>query len=107
MNKRWNLLFQHYIFRITDETVADYLFNSLRICFFFATAIAVAWWSIQLPSNDFPVMAEITVKGEESRVTWNFQKFMIDEGGTLVGYVPPWRKLNVKRLYRGSLQNNE
>ncbi|MCK4879642.1 MAG: glutathione peroxidase [Bacteroidales bacterium] len=64
----------------------------------------------------FPVMAKITVKGEqkhslykwlteasengveESRVTWNFQKFMIDEGGTLVGHVPPWRKPECKEI---------
>jgi len=58
----------------------------------------------------FPVMARISVKGEdmhplyrwltqasengveESRVAWNFQKYMIDEGGTLVGHVPPIKK---------------
>lgn len=64
----------------------------------------------------FPVMAKISVKGEEkhplykwlteasengveeSRVTWNFQKFMIDEGGTLVGHIPPRKKPECKKL---------
>lgn len=55
----------------------------------------------------FPMMAKISVKGEDMHplyqwltqkdqngvmdapVTWNFQKFMIDEKGHLVGMVPP------------------
>ncbi len=58
----------------------------------------------------FPMMSKISVKGEEihplykwlteasengledSRVTWNFQKYMIDENGDLVGHVPPRKK---------------
>lgn len=64
----------------------------------------------------FPVMAKITVKGddmhplyrwltqasengiEESRVLWNFQKYMIDEGGTLVGHVSPVKKPDCKEI---------
>jgi glutathione peroxidase len=64
----------------------------------------------------FPVMAKITVKGdemhplyrwltqasengiEESRVTWNFQKYMIDGGGTLVGHVSPIKKPDCKEI---------
>jgi len=64
----------------------------------------------------FPVMAKITVKGdemhplyrwltqasengvEESRVAWNFQKYMIDEGGTLVGHVSPIKKPDCKEI---------
>lgn len=58
----------------------------------------------------FPMMAKVTVKGEEqhplyrwltsksengledSRVAWNFQKYMIDESGALVGHVAPRKK---------------
>ncbi len=55
----------------------------------------------------FPMMSKISVKGDDmhplykwltskelngvmnSKVTWNFQKYMIDESGRLVGKVPP------------------
>jgi glutathione peroxidase len=58
----------------------------------------------------FPMMSKISVKGddmhplykwltqasengvEDSRVAWNFQKYMIDEQGALVGSVPPRKK---------------
>ena len=64
----------------------------------------------------FPVMAKISVKGEgkhplykwlteasengveESRVGWNFQKYLIDEGGTLVGNVPARKKPECKEI---------
>jgi len=58
----------------------------------------------------FPMMSKIRVKGEEqhplykwlteasengvedSSVSWNFQKYMIDENGNLVGHIPPRKK---------------
>jgi glutathione peroxidase len=58
----------------------------------------------------FPMMAKISVKGdsihpvykwlteksengvEDSKVAWNFQKYLIDEEGRLVGHVPPRKK---------------
>lgn len=58
----------------------------------------------------FPMMAKISVKGkdqhplyhwltkkeenglENSKVAWNFQKYMIDEEGRLVGHVTPRKK---------------
>ena len=58
----------------------------------------------------FPMMEKITVKGdkihplyrwltteeengfEDSKVSWNFQKYMIDPNGALVGYVAPKMK---------------
>ena len=58
----------------------------------------------------FPMMSKIAVKGEEihplykwlteasengledSKVSWNFQKYMIDENGILIGHVPPRKK---------------
>ncbi len=58
----------------------------------------------------FPMMAKISVKGKEmhpvykwltskeengvmdSKVGWNFQKYMIDENGRLVGYAKPKEK---------------
>ena len=58
----------------------------------------------------FPMMSKISVKGKDmdpiyqwlttkaengvmdAPVTWNFQKFMIDENGNLVGTVPPKEK---------------
>lgn len=64
----------------------------------------------------FPVMAKISVKGgeihplynwltrasengvEDSRVTWNFQKYMIDEKGKLVGNVAPIKKPDTKKI---------
>ena len=64
----------------------------------------------------FPMMAKITVKGEEmhpiyrwlttksengledSRVAWNFQKYMIDEKGNLVGHIPPRKKPDSKDI---------
>ena len=64
----------------------------------------------------FPMMAKITVKGEEihplykwlttasengvsdSRVAWNFQKYMIDESGHLVGHVPPRKKPECREI---------
>jgi glutathione peroxidase len=64
----------------------------------------------------FPMMSKITVKGEEmhplykwlteeaengvedSKVAWNFQKYMIDEEGNLVGHVPPRKKPGCKEI---------
>lgn len=64
----------------------------------------------------FPMMSKITVKGEEihplykwltleaengledSKVTWNFQKYLIDEEGKLVGHVPPRKKPDTKEI---------
>ena len=64
----------------------------------------------------FPMMSKISVKGddiaplykwlteasengvEDSRVTWNFQKYMIDEHGNLVGHVPPRKKPDCKEI---------
>lgn len=64
----------------------------------------------------FPMMSKINVKGEEihpvyrwltdasengvedSRVAWNFQKYMIDEQGALVGHVPPRKKPYCKEI---------
>jgi glutathione peroxidase len=58
----------------------------------------------------FPMMSKISVKGddihplykwltekaengvESSKVTWNFQKYMIDEEGNLVGHLSPRKK---------------
>ena len=58
----------------------------------------------------FPMMAKISVKGkqkhplyqwltkasenglEDSKVSWNFQKYMIDENGKLVGHFSPKKK---------------
>lgn len=64
----------------------------------------------------FPMMSKISVKGddqhplykwltsksdnglENSTVTWNFQKYMIDEEGQLVGHFPPKTKPDNKKL---------
>lgn len=64
----------------------------------------------------FPMMSKITVKGDEihplykwlteaaengledSKVSWNFQKYMIDENGMLVGNVPPRKKPDCKEI---------
>jgi glutathione peroxidase len=66
----------------------------------------------------FPMMSKIKIKGEEmhplykwltrasengvedSKVRWNFQKYMIDEGGMLVGHVPPQKRPNSKEIIR-------
>ena len=64
----------------------------------------------------FPVMARIQIKGEkmhplykwlteasengveESKVSWNFQKYMINEGGLLLGNVAPWKKPECREI---------
>jgi glutathione peroxidase len=64
----------------------------------------------------FPMMSKIEVKGEEihplyqwltqasengledSEVAWNFQKYMIDEHGMLIGHVPPEKKPDCKKI---------
>jgi len=64
----------------------------------------------------FPMMSKISVKGddqhplylwltsksqngvEDSKVTWNFQKYMIDEEGQLVGHFAPTLKPGNKKL---------
>ncbi len=64
----------------------------------------------------FPMMSKIIVKGdkinplykwltnrsqngvEDSKVTWNFQKYMIDEDGRLVGHVAPRKKPDCEEI---------
>lgn len=64
----------------------------------------------------FPMMSKISVKGDDidplyqwlttkeengvmdAPVTWNFQKFMIDENGHLVGMVPPGDSPTVEKI---------
>ncbi|HKJ96520.1 MAG TPA: glutathione peroxidase [Thermoplasmataceae archaeon] len=64
----------------------------------------------------FPMMSKIVVKGsnmhplykwltdssengvEDSRVAWNFQKYMINEDGSLEGHVPPIKKPNCRKI---------
>lgn len=64
----------------------------------------------------FPMMEKVDVKGdsaapvykwltakeqngvEGSSVKWNFQKYMIDENGFLVGHVPSYKKPNCARI---------
>jgi len=64
----------------------------------------------------FPVMAKIHIKGEEmhplykwlteasengveeSKVSWNFQKYMINEGGLLLGNVAPWKRPECREI---------
>lgn len=64
----------------------------------------------------FPMMSKISVKGDSihplykwltdkelngvlsTKVTWNFQKFMIDENGDLIDFVSPQKKPNTKEI---------
>jgi len=64
----------------------------------------------------FPMMSKIVVKGddkhplykwlteaaengvEDSRVSWNFQKYLIDENGTLIGHIAPRKKPECKEI---------
>ena len=64
----------------------------------------------------FPMMSKISVKGndmapvyqfltkkelngvENSSVRWNFQKYLINEDGTLYDYYSPWRSPDVKGI---------
>ena len=73
----------------------------------------------------FPMMSKITVKGEgihpvykwltessengleDSKVSWNFQKYMIDEDGTLVGHVAPRKKPYNKEIISWLEKNDE
>ena len=63
-----------------------------------------------------PMMSKISVKGDSihplykwltdkelngvlsTKVTWNFQKFMIDENGDLIDFVSPQKKPNTKEI---------
>jgi glutathione peroxidase len=69
-------------------------------------------------SVTFPLMQKISVKGDsihpiyqwltskkengvmDSKVKWNFQKYLIDENGHLVDVVSPWRKPGCRRIQR-------
>jgi glutathione peroxidase len=64
----------------------------------------------------FPVMAKVAIKGEnkhplykwlteaakngveDSRVSWNFQKYMISEEGELLGHLAPWKKPDCRKI---------
>ncbi len=64
----------------------------------------------------FPMMEKISIKGEnphpvykwltsskengvlDAKVTWNFQKFMIDENGEIIDFVPPIKSVQSKRV---------
>lgn len=64
----------------------------------------------------FPLMSKIVIKGEnkhplyqwltqasengveDSKVLWNFQKYMIDEHGMLVGHVDPLKKPDCRKI---------
>lgn len=64
----------------------------------------------------FPMMSKISVKGDDmhplykwltskelngvmdSKVTWNFQKYMIDENGKLAGKVPPRKNPYTRKI---------
>jgi glutathione peroxidase len=64
----------------------------------------------------FPMMSKISVKGKDmhplyqwltskekngvkdSEVSWNFQKYLIDEKGNLVDFVPPREKPNSEKI---------
>ena len=64
----------------------------------------------------FPMMAKISVKGKDkhpiyewltqksengkfdAEVTWNFQKFMVDENGKLVDFVSPKEKPDCEKI---------
>ncbi len=64
----------------------------------------------------FPMMSRITIRGgemhplyrwltrasengvEDSKVAWNFQKYLIDEHGTLAGHLPPQKKPTCKEI---------
>jgi len=66
----------------------------------------------------FPLMAKISVKGNDmhplyqwltmksknglmdSEVTWNFQKYLIDENGNLVDMIPPKEKPNSDKVIK-------
>lgn len=66
----------------------------------------------------FPMMAKISVKGKDidplykwlteksengkfdAGIQWNFQKFMIDEDGNLVGFVSPREKPDVAKIIK-------
>jgi len=66
----------------------------------------------------FPMMAKVKVKGEEmhplykwltqaskngvedSKVKWNFQKYMIDESGMLVGHILPQKRPYSKEIIK-------
>ncbi len=71
----------------------------------------------------FPMMSKITVKGEEmhplykwltskelngfedSSVKWNFQKYLIDESGKLVGIIPPKNKPHTDEVLKFLAKN--
>ncbi len=55
-------------------------------------------------ANIHPIYKWLTKKSEnglmDSRMRWNFQKYLIDENGHLVDKVAPWRKPNCRKILK-------
>lgn len=80
------------------------------------TNAEIAEFCITKYGVSFPMMSKISVKGddkhplfkwlteasengvEDSKVAWNFQKYMVDEGGMLVGHIPPRKKPTCRKI---------
>ena len=69
------------------------------------------WKKFQLKAMIWPLFIRwLTSKKEngvkDSEVTWNFQKYLIDENGNLVEVLDPKEKVTSDKVMHGFLQNN-
>jgi glutathione peroxidase len=80
----------------TNDTIKAFCTRNYGVTFQMMSKISVKGDSMP------PLYKWLTKKSEngvmDAPVTWNFQKFMIDENGKLVGMVPPKQKPNCDKI---------
>ena len=80
----------------TNEEIAEFCQKNYGVTFPIMQKISVKG------DNMHPVYRWLTSKAEngrqDSKVTWNFQKYMIDETGNLVGYASPNEKPDSEKI---------
>jgi glutathione peroxidase len=71
----------------TEEEIKQFCESKYGVTFLMMSKISVKGKDIA------PVYQWLTEKSEngvvDAPVSWNFQKFMVDESGKLIGFVPP------------------
>lgn len=87
----------------TNSEIEEFCRKNYNVSFLMMEKIHVKGDSIH------PIYFWLTHKSENgkknSKVKWNFQKYMIDEEGQLVDYVSSWRKPNCRKITRWIKKN--